>query len=41
LPVLYVTGRDFRQTPLAPTLHKPSPPEVLAAQARALIARLD
>ena len=42
LPVLYVTGREVpRDAPHAPHLHKPFTPEVLTAQARALIARLD
>jgi CheY-like chemotaxis protein len=42
LPVLYVTGRELpTDAPVAPHLRKPFEPEVLAAQARALIARMD
>ena len=39
LPVLYVSGRELPpHAPDAPRLQKPFTPEVLAAQARALIA---
>lgn len=42
LPVLYVTGQDLPpDAPDAPRLHKPFTPDVLAAQARALIAQID